>query len=45
MNKGMPGLEDRVESGKQMSDLGRGCIRVHKIFKIIVILSSKWIET
>lgn len=40
MNKGMPALKDSVESGKQMSDLERGCICVYEIFKKIVILSS-----
>lgn len=41
MNKGMPGLEDLVESSKQMSDLERSCTHVYEIFKIVIILSSK----
>lgn len=40
MNKGMSGLEDSIESGKQISDFGRGYISLHEIFKTIVILSS-----
>lgn len=44
MKKAVLGLEDSIESGKQWPDLRRGCICVYEIFKIIVVLSSKWIE-
>lgn len=37
----MSGLEDTIESGKQISDFGRSHISAREIFKTIAVLSSK----